>query len=261
MPASSSPRLFLDPPSPSLGHRLWFGWSVFWAAFFTLTMSPGVVLHSAVHPTARTLRAWMRPWARVILSFFGMRVRVEQRAPMPDGPVVFVSNHINSLDIPAAMVGLPRPFLYVARHEIREWPVVGWVLDKTACLFIHRGNPRKSLADLKRVAERIRGGDSVLLYPEGGRSHAHGLKPFMRGPFLLAIESGVPIVPVTVVGHAGLFSRDLRTARPGESRFVLGAPIPTEGLSRREATDLQERVRGVIAGELAAHGDAVEVSR
>ena len=252
MPAAL-PALHLDPPPPSPGRRLWFGWSVFWAAFFTVTMSPGVVVHSALRPTARTLRAWMRPWARAILTMLGMRVRVERRAPLPDGPVVFVSNHVNALDIPAAMIGLPRPFLYVARHEIRSWPVVGWVLEKTACLFIHRGNPRQSVADLKRVAERIRGGDSVLLYPEGGRSHGHRLAPFMRGPFLLAIESGVPVVPVTLVGHAGLFSKARKAARPGETRFVLGAPIPTDGLRRADAADLLDRVRAVIAGELAAY--------
>ncbi|WP_420454523.1 lysophospholipid acyltransferase family protein [Rubrivirga sp.] len=256
MPVSARSRLFLDPPSATLAHRLWFGWALVWATVFTVTMSPCVVLHSAFRPTARTLRAWMRPWARFVLGMWGVRVRVEARAPVPDGPVVFVSNHVNSLDIPAAMVGLPRPFLYVARHEIRAWPMVGWVLDKTACLFIDRSNARRSVADLRRVAERIRGGDSVLLYPEGGRSHGHALNPFMRGPFVLAIESGVPVVPVTVVGHAGLLSTTEKLARPGETRFVLGEPIPTAGLTRADAADLQERLRAVIAGELAAFGPA-----
>ena len=254
MPAAPS-AVHLDPPPPSLGGRLWFGWTIFWASFFTVTMSPGVVVHSVFAPTAETLRAWMRPWAWVILAFVGMRVRVEERAPLPNGPVVFVSNHVNSLDIPAAMVGLPRPFLYVARHEIREWPVVGWVLEKTACLFIDRSNARASVRDLRRVAERIQGGDSVLLFPEGGRSHVHGLQPFMRGPFVLAIEAGVPVVPVTLVGHAGVFSKRLKTARPGETRFVIGEPIPTGGLSRGDAADLQERVRAVLSHELVTHGE------
>lgn len=250
----ASPAVRTDPPGPTLAGRLWFGWTFFWAAFFTATMSPGVVLHSALRPTARTLRAWMRPWARLIYGVAGMRVRVEARAPIPEGPVVYVSNHVNSLDIPTTMLAFPRPFLYVARHELRGWPLVGWVLDKSACLFIQRDNPRQALVDLKRVAERIRSGDSALLFPEGGRSHAHGLQPFMRGPFLLAIEAGVPVVPVTLVGHPGLFSRDHRAARPGEARVVLGAPIPTEGLERRDAQALCDRVRGVIETELAAYG-------
>lgn len=247
------PGVRLTAPEPTLAGRLWFGWMAFWGLFFTATMSPGVVVHSAFQPTARTLRAWMEPWARAILSMAGVRVVVEQRAPLPDGPVVFVSNHVNSLDIPAVMVGLPRPFLYVARHELRSWPFVGWVLEKTACLFIERNNPRKALASLRRAGERIRGGDSVLLFPEGGRSYAHALMPFMRGPFLLAVEAGVPVVPVTLVGHAGVFSKSSKAARPGETRFVLGAPIPTSGLSRADAADLRARVRAVIQGELDAH--------
>ncbi len=252
--ATASRRVHLQPPPPSLATRFWFGWALFWAAFFTLTMSPGVVLHSAFRPTAATLRAWMRPWALLILGAIRFRVHVEQRAPMPDGPVVFVSNHVNSLDIPAAMVGLPRPFLYVARHEIGAWPVVGWVLRKTACLFINRDNPRQSVVDLRRATERVRGGDSLLLFPEGGRSHGHRLEPFMRGPFVLAIEAGVPVVPVTMVGHAGLFSKALKTARPGDTRFVLGAPIPTASLKRADATDLQNQAEAVIRAELAASG-------
>ena len=194
------------------------------------------------------------PLGTVPAGDVGIRVRVEQRAPLPDGAVVFVSNHVNSLDIPVAMIGFPRSFLYVARREIRGWPVVGWVLEKSACLFIDRENPRQSVLDLRRVVERLKAGDSILLYPEGGRSHEHGLKPFMRGPFVTAIEAGVPIVPVTLVGHAGLASRDMRLARPGETRFILGAPIPTEGLTRADAADLRDRVCEVIEGELAAFG-------
>ena len=259
VPADAA-RVRVEPPPPSLAGRLWFGWTVAWGLFFTATMSPGVVAHSAVRPTARTLKAWMRPWARAILGMARMRVRVEARAPLPDGPVVFVSNHVNALDIPAAMVGLPRPFLYVARHELRSWPFVGWVLEKTACLFIERDNPRRALASLRRAGERIRGGDSVLLFPEGGRSHAHGLMPFMRGPFLLAVEAGVPVVPVTLVGHAGVFSKDRRAARPGETRFVLGAPIETAGLERADAAALRAQVRAVIEAELGVYGPAAEIA-
>ena len=263
MNAASTPALHATPsdggvrvtaPPASWAGRLWFAWVLFWGAFFSVVLSPGVVVHSAFRPTARTLKAWMGPWARGIFAMTGIRVVVEQRAPMPDGPVVFVSNHVNSIDIPAVMVGLPRPFLYVARHELRSWPIVGWVLEKTACLFIERDNPRKALASLRRAGERVRGGESVLLFPEGGRSHSHALLPFMRGPFLLAVEAGVPVVPVTLVGHAGVLSKARRAARPGETRLVLGAPLPTSGLSRADAAGLGERVRAVIQSELDAYG-------
>ncbi len=238
-------------PPPSLTRRLWFGWVVFWAGFFTMTMSPALVLHSALAPTARTLRSWMWPWARFIYGMSGFRVETVYRAPLPPGPVVFASNHVNSLDIPAAMLGLPRPFLYMARHELRKWPLVGWVLEKSACLFIRRDNPRQAVADLQRAAERIRGGDSVLLFPEGGRSHAHTLEPFMSGPFVLAIRAGVPVVPMTLVGQAGIMSQTDKTAWPGTTWCVIGEPISTDGLQRGDAAELSARVRKVIEAELA----------
>ena len=247
-------RLRLTPPDPSLGRRLWFGWVCAAGAFWTATLSPLLVLHSAFQPTARTLRTWMRPWGRLVLGAGRVRVEVEHRAPLPDGPVVFVSNHVNLLDVPATTAVLPRPFLFVARRELRTWPMVGWVLEKTACLFIARDNPRQSVADLRAAAERIRGGESVLLYPEGGRSYGHALKPFMRGPFVLAIEAGVPLVPITMVGHAGLFSIRQRVARPGVTRFVIGAPIETAGRARADAAALSDEVRAVLESELGPEG-------
>jgi len=185
------------------------------------------------------------------LGMMRIRVTPEFRAPVPEGPVVYVANHVNSLDILLTMRGLPRPFLYVARHEIRSWPFVGWVLAKTPCHFIQRDDPRQAVADLQRIAACVRAGDSVLLFPEGGRSDGHEMAPFMKGPFVIAIEAGAPIVPVTLVGNAGLFSKGTRTARPGDTRVVIGAPISTEGRTRRDANALLAETRAVLEAELA----------
>ena len=254
-PSSSPPRAnrVRTDIAPSLGRRLYFWWVVACAGFFTATMSPGVVVHSAVKPGARTFRAWMRPWARFIFGMSGFRVRVDQRAEIPE-PVVFVSNHQNAVDIPALSAGIPVPFVFGAKAGLKSWPFVGWVLDRTACLFIDRSGPKKALASLREAAERIRGGASVLLFPEGGRAWRHTLLPFMKGPFVLAIESGVPVVPVALVGNTGVLDEKALVARPGEVRVVLGEPIPTEGLSRRDAGALSARVEAWMRAELEAEG-------
>lgn len=252
MPAT--PALRVAPPEPTPGHRLWFVWTAAWTALFSAALSPGVVIQSAFRPTAQTFRTWMRPWARSIFALGRIRLRVERRAPLPDGPVVFVANHQSALDIPATAAGLPRPFLYVARDELRAWPIVGWVLEKSACLFIARDNPRKAVESLKQAGQRIRGGESVLLFPEGGRSYSHRTGPFMRGSFVLAIEAGVPVVPVALVGHVGVLHEKARVARPGEIRLVIGEPIPTAGLRRADAAGLGDRVRAAIDAELERFG-------
>lgn len=244
----------VDPPRATWATRLWFWWAVFWTAVFCLLLSPCLVVHSAFRPTARTFVTWMRPWARSVLFMMGVRPRVEARAPLPDGPVVFVANHQNAVDILVTSACLPRPFVYVARHELRAWPIVGWVLEKSACLFIDRSSARRSIESLREAGARIRGGDSVLLFPEGGRSYAHRTEPFMRGPFMLALEAGVPVVPVALVGHSGVMSENVGVSRPGETRLVLGVPVETAGLGRGDASDLSDRVRASIEAELARFG-------
>ncbi|MEM6325979.1 MAG: lysophospholipid acyltransferase family protein [Bacteroidota bacterium] len=238
---------------PTLGTRLHFAWVMVVVGVLVVTMSPGVVIHSAVRPGAKTFRTWMRPWARMILTGMGLRLEVEERAPVPE-PVVFVSNHQNGLDIPALSAALPVPFVFSAKKSLESWPFVGWVLARTACLFIDRSGPKKALASLKEAAGRIREGASVIVFPEGGRSWRHGLLPFMRGPFVLAVEAGVPVVPVALVGNTGVMDEGRKLGRPGTIRVVLGEPIPTEGLTRRDVPALQARVRDWIAAELERVG-------
>ena len=107
---------------------------------------------------------------------------------------------------------------------------------------------------LKTAAERVRSGESVLLFPEGGRSYRHGLDPFMRGSFVLAIEAGVPVVPVLLVGHTGAVDERIQAARPGEIACVFCEAVPTDGLHRRDAGDLCDRVRAVMERELERFG-------
>ena len=248
-----------ERPEPTARARLWFGWVGVWGSLLLLLGGPLLVLHSALRPTARTFRAWLLPWSRAVLALAGVRVRVERRASLPDGPVVFAVNHVNAFDVPTTAVAFDRPFVYMARHEVRAWPLVGWVLDRTACLFLRRDNPRQAVADLRRAAETIRGGASVVLFPEGGRSYVHALQPFMRGPFVLAVEAGVPLVPVALVGNSGVFSSQRRTARPGHVRVVLGEPISTRDLRRSDAAALRDRVEAWVEAELSKAGPVARI--
>ncbi len=253
-PPSVGSGVHVEPLCPTLGARARFVWVAVVAAATCSAFSPGLVLHSAFKPTARTFVGWMRPWSRTTLALIGVRSRLVMRAPLPEGPVVFVANHQNALDVLVTSARLPRPFVYVARHELRTWPIVGWVLEKTACVFIDRSNARRAVETLRAAGVRIRGGESVLLFPEGGRSFRHMPEPFMRGSFLLALEAGVPIVPVTLVGNAGVLDEKAHLARTGETRVVLSAPVETAGLTRADSAELSARIQGVIEAELSAFG-------
>lgn len=251
---SAAPAVFVEPPTPTWRTRGRFAWDAASALTVSLPIAVALVLESALRPTAATFVRWMRPWGRTLLRLWGVRLTVEQRTPEPDGPVIYAANHQNLVDIVATSAGLPRPFLYVARHELREWWLVGWVLEKTACLFIDRSHPRRSVVSLKAAAERVRAGESLVLFPEGGRSYRHTPEPFARGAFVLAIEAGVPVVPVALVGHCGVMDERVRAARPGAIRLVLGEAIPTAGLTRADSGALAERVQAVVEAELARFG-------
>lgn len=247
--------LVVTPPPSTWRSRLHFAWSFGWAAFLSGLLSPGVVLESSVRPGAETFVKWMRPWGRLLMAGIGLRVDVENRLGAESGPVVFAANHQNALDIPLVSASLPLPFGFVAKKELSSWPIVGWVLRRTSCLFIDRSSPRAVLTSLRSAAAQLSSGDSVLVFPEGGRTYAHRTQPFRRGAFLLAIEAGVPVVPVALIGNSGVLHEGNRTARPGRLRVVIGEPVPTEGMERREAAALAGRVRAWIESELARYDD------
>ena len=251
---SVDPGVHVEPLKPTWAARARFAWVAVVVAATCSLFSPGLVLHSAFRPTARTFVRWMRPWSRTTLFLIGVRSRLVVRAPLPAGPVVFVANHQNALDILTTSARLPRPFVYVARHELRAWPIVGWVLANTACVFIDRSNARRAIETLRAAGERIRGGESVLLFPEGGRSFSHMPEPFMRGSFMLALEAGVPIVPVTLVGNAGALDEQAHLARTGETRVILGEAVATAGLTRADSAALSAQIQASIEAELAAFG-------
>ncbi|HYE96322.1 MAG TPA: lysophospholipid acyltransferase family protein [Rubricoccaceae bacterium] len=236
-----------DPPRPGPLTVLHFVWSVLWGTLWTALLAPGVIVHSAFRPGARTLKPWMRVWGRLVLAGAGIGLRVEDRARLAPGqPVVFVANHQNALDVVTAAVGVPYPFGYTAKAGLRRLPFVGAVLAHTACVFVDRSTPRRAAQTLIEAGGRIREGDPVLVFAEGERSWSATLRPLMRGAFLLAVEAGVPIVPVVLRGNVGVLDERRWASRPGAVRVVVAEPIPTAGLTRADVPALMEQVRGVL---------------
>ena len=254
-PSLADPRPGVGPPRPGVGTRLHFAWAAFWGVVWTALLSPGVIAHSALRPGTRTFKAWMTPWGRLVLACGGYRLHVEDRARLaPGAPVVFVANHQNALDIVTASAGVPYPFGFAAKAGLRRFPLIGSVLKHTACLFVDRSTPRRAAETIVVGARHLREGQSVLLFPEGGRSWSRTMKPFMKGAFLLAIEAEVPLVPVTFLDNAVRLDERRWTARPGRLRVVVGEPLSTAGLTRAEAPALAEAARRAMARELHRAG-------
>ena len=244
-------------PAVSRGNRLRFGWGMAWLALVTVPFSLVQIAAYQRDPTARGFKRWARRWGRAVLGGLGIRVAVERRAALEPGrPYVFAANHQNLLDVLMLAEALPYPFGFVAKAELEDVPFLGLAIRNSACLFIDRRDPRRMIESMRAAAGRIREGNSVLIYPEGERSYGPVMKPFLKGAFALAVEAGVPVVPVTTVDAYRLMDERRRVLRPGTARVVVGAPIPTEGLYRRDLPCLMADVRAQMEGELRAEREA-----
>ena len=192
-----------------------------------------------------------RAWARLILATTGVRTSARGVERVDRGvSYVFVSNHQSIYDVPVLFAALPLQLRIIAKASLGRFPVLGWHLRWTGHLLVDRA--RAGAGALKQVARMMRRGHSLIVFPEGTRSADGRVGRFRRGLFLLAIDAGLPVVPVAVAGTRRVMCKGRLTTRPGDVTLVVHPPVPTDGLSRADAGALAERVRGLVAASVAA---------
>ena len=205
--------------------------------------------------------AWMARvfWAPVVLWMSRVRLVTEPDsypALNPRQPYIFVSNHQGFYDIPATYATIRHRLRFVAKRSLVFVPFIGWFIYLGGHVMIDRRNRKRSIRSLSRAADRVRRGTSLLVYPEGTRSPDGKIHAFKKGPFVLAIEAQVPIVPVAVEGSHRILRKHDWSVHPGEVRIRLGEPIPTAGLTIADRDDLVRRVRSALIRTHLAIGGA-----
>ncbi|WP_405593399.1 lysophospholipid acyltransferase family protein [Streptomyces sp. NBC_01092] len=153
-----------------------------------------LVLGFAATPLGGRIPAGLvRRWSRWVVRAAGVRVRIAG-GTAPDGGLLLVANHVSWLDIP--LLAAVRPARMLAKSEIRDWPVAGWMTARSGALFIDRDRIRALPVTVARIAEALRAGEAVTVFPEGstwcGRAQGH----FRRAAFQAALDAGVPVQPV-----------------------------------------------------------------
>jgi 1-acyl-sn-glycerol-3-phosphate acyltransferase len=199
-------------------------------------------------------------WAQVNLWTSGVRVRVHFAGALdPNAPYVFMSNHRSHFDVLALAVGLDQFQLrWVAKKELTRVPIFGWALRHTGHVIVDRGDHAQAMASMRAAEEKMRSGISVIIFPEGTRAPTDdALLPFKRGGFVLAHETGIPIVPVGVRGSRAVLPPHGRDIAAGEIEVVVGTPIEVEG---RDLEELMAVVRSHIE-RLASERAAAEPPR
>jgi len=197
-------------------------------------------------------------WVRLNLLIYGLRVRATRLAPLdPSLAHVFMSNHRSQLDILAMVKALEDFQLrWVAKVELTRVPLFGWALKHSGHIIIDRRNHVQAIASLRTARTKMLEGVSVMIFPEGTRATLDGpLLPFKKGGFMLALETGFPIVPIAVRGSGELLPRGSWQPASGEIEVIVGAPIPVEGVDRDE---LIERVRAFMVAQLGARAGTAD---
>ena len=205
-----------------------------------------------VAPNGNLVLPLARPWARSILFLSRVRLVVEGREKIvPPGPYLFLSNHQSQFDILAAVLAIPIQFRMVAKRELFAIPIFGWVLALSGFVPIDRSDRDRAVRSLDRAAARVRAGRCLRIYAEGTRSEDGRLLPFKKGGFVLAIQAGVPVLPVTVIGGREVLAKGSLRIRPGTVRVVIGDPIDPRPFPLEEKEALMERVRAAMAAALS----------
>jgi 1-acyl-sn-glycerol-3-phosphate acyltransferase len=188
-----------------------------------------------------------RWWSSAVLWAAGIKVRVHGMENGASGePHIFASNHVSWFDVPALARILPR-YKFVAKAELFKVPIFGRGMRAVGMIEIQRENRKAAFGAYDIAAERIRSGSSVVVFPEGTRGHAYPLRPFKKGPFVLAIAAGVPIVPIIVHGTIEIMPKGSWWVQPGTIDVHLLEPVSTTGVDYDHREALMQKVRTRMA--------------
>jgi len=192
-----------------------------------------------------------RLWSRGIVLTSGLRLCTEFARPL-DGrrPVVYMANHQSLFDIPVLFVTLPGQARMLAKESLFKIPIFGWAIRLGGFISIDRKDRSRAKESFDAAAARLSSGTSALIFPEGTRSPDGRLAPFQRGGLLLALKSGLPIVPVGIEGTIEVQPKSSFAIRPRTIVVRYGEPIEVSGFGIRDRAELARTVREAVA-ELA----------
>ena len=223
----------------------WYGTRILWAAVRQADDLPCVC------------DAAPRRWARLLLSCSGTRVVLEnEEAIDPDRPQILVANHVSWFDVLALAAWVPGRYLFVAKRELERIPLFAHAIRACGHIFIDRQDRNRAVESLETARSRLEEENpTIIMFPEGTRSPTGTLQPFKKGAFVLAIQTGVDVVPAAIFGSRDVMKKGSLLIHPGTVRVCFGEPIGVEGLEFEDRNELTARAHGAVAALQAASPD------
>jgi 1-acyl-sn-glycerol-3-phosphate acyltransferase len=218
---------------------LFYGSAVILADLMRMKKGPGTLFDR-----------YPRSWANALLRVAGVDVVVHNPERMhSERPLVFAANHVSWFDVLAMASVLPH-YSFIAKAELFRIPIFGRGARAVGTIPIDRNNRKSAFASYEEAAEKVKGGACIVVYPEGTRGPGYPLRPFKKGPFVLAIAAKAPVVPTLVHGTIEILGRGSFNVKPGTIHVHLLEPVDPDGMTYDDRDRLAAIVRDRMAAEL-----------
>jgi 1-acyl-sn-glycerol-3-phosphate acyltransferase len=219
-------------------------------------LAPALILISLITSSGAPTFQITRWWGWAICKCMGISASViGSEKVVPGQSYIITPNHQSYADVLALITVLPVRYRWVIKRELLRVPLFGWALGRTGAISLDRSNRAQSVQKLRTGADKLTGGWSVLIYPEGTRTRDGQLQQFKKGAFMLAVQTGMPILPVTSNGAHKVLPRKTIVFRSGHITVTIGDPINTEGMTESDVPKLMEMTRQAVAKNLDPHYD------
>ena len=223
-------------------------WTVFWVTFFTLFYGLLAILFSLFERHGRAANLCGRLWAGSLFFVCGIRYETTGLEQIKDGQnYIVMANHQSGLDIPLIFLTLPLQIRMMAKKELFRIPIFGWALSLGGYIKIDRSDRERAIASMDAAAERIiQEHISVVIFPEGTRSPDGELQEFKKGGFMFALQTGLPVLPLTIRGTHKLAPKKTLAIKPGSVALQIHEAVKTSRYSVETRDELIEEVRTAI---------------
>ncbi|WML47790.1 lysophospholipid acyltransferase family protein [Neobacillus sp. PS3-34] len=187
-----------------------------------------------------------KQWSKTMMNLTGSTVKVEGEELIPEGPVVLICNHEGDFDIPVLLSSIKKPFGFVSKIEVKKVPILSSWMEVMNCVFIDRNNRPQAIASLRKGAELLKKGHSIVIFPEGTRSKGGPIGTFKVGGFRLAKDANVPIVPISIEGTSDVFEKNGWKVKPAYIKVNISHPITSHINSNKDVKLLAEETKQII---------------
>ncbi|MEI5907295.1 lysophospholipid acyltransferase family protein [Bacillus spongiae] len=192
---------------------------------------------------SQSAHKYAKAWAKRVIDNTGSTITVIGEEHLPEGAVLFVSNHEGNFDIPTLMGYIPKPFGFISKVEVKKVPLIRDWMEVLDCVFIDRKDRRQSVKALRQGSQLLNSGRSMVIFPEGTRSKGGQIGEFKAGGTRLAKDANVPIVPIVIKGTADIYENGPKGLKPSQITIEILPPFSKEKVVETDSKVILSEIR------------------